>query len=202
MTDVIDHDGLYLVTESQAGHFTASQAIAVGMDRSTLRYHARPGGRYERVARGLYRLRYFPTSPHEHVVAAWLGLGESEGVVSHESALELYELSDVIPRVVHISLPRSRRGRRSRPGVQLHMLARPAVGAEIRRRGGVPVTSPERTLVDALGAGTQPDQVEIAVAQALERGLTTQRRILAAAAGRSSRVRALIERFLEESVTT
>ena len=70
MTDRIDHDGLYRVAESQAGHFTTEQALATGMDRSTLRHHARPGGRYERVRRGLYRLRYFPSIPHEHIVAA------------------------------------------------------------------------------------------------------------------------------------
>ena len=93
----IDHDALYRTAESQAGYFTTQQALAAGMDRSTLRHHARPGGRYERVRRGLYRLRHFPTSPHEHVVAAWLPLRAAEAVVSHESALRLYELSDVIP---------------------------------------------------------------------------------------------------------
>ncbi len=86
------------------------------MDRSTLRHHARRGGRYERVRQGLYRLRYFPTSGHEHVVAAWLPLREAGAVVSHESALELHELSDVIPAGVHLSLPRAQRGQRARPG--------------------------------------------------------------------------------------
>lgn len=70
---------------------------------STLRHHARPGGRYERVRRGLYRLRHFPTSPHEHVVAAWIPLRDAGAVVSHESALELYELSDVIPSATDLS---------------------------------------------------------------------------------------------------
>src|SRR5262249_50086377 len=91
MSDTIDHDGLYLVAESQAGYFTTQQALAAGMDRSTLRHHARPGGRYERVRRGLYRLRHFPSSAHEHVVAAWLPMRDTGGVVSHESALELYD---------------------------------------------------------------------------------------------------------------
>lgn len=96
MSDVIDHDGLYLLAESQAGYFTAQQALAAGMDRSTLRHHARPGGRYQRVRRDHYRLRHFPSSLHEHMVAAWLTLQNSPAIISHESALELYELSDVI----------------------------------------------------------------------------------------------------------
>ena len=83
------------------------------MDDSTLSYHARPGGRDERVRSGLYRLRNFPSSPHEEVVASWLPLRDDGAVVSHESALELYGLSDIIPRSGSIvTLPRSKRGHR------------------------------------------------------------------------------------------
>jgi predicted transcriptional regulator of viral defense system len=197
VSDRIDHDGLYRIAESQAGYFTAEQALEAGMDRSTLTHHARPGGRYERVRRGLYRLRHFPSSPHEHVVAAWLAL-PSTAVVSHESALELYELSDVIPNAVHITLPRAQRGQRARPGVRFHTLEHPPGPKEIRRIAGVLVTSPERTIVDSLEGGTQPEQIELAVRQALERGLTTPRRLRAAAAGRPSRVRTFIDRLLTE----
>ena len=197
MSDRIDHDALYRVAESQAGYFTAEQALGAGMDRSTLRHHARPGGRYERVRRGLYRLRHFPSSRHEHVVAAWLVL-PSEAVVSHDSALELYDLSDVIPNSVHITLPREKRGQRPRPGVRFHALEHPPGANEIRRVSGVLATSPERTIVDSLEAGTQLEQIELAVGQALERGLTTPRRLRAAAARRPARVRTFIDRLLTD----
>lgn len=198
MTDVVDHDGLYRLAESQAGYFTARQALAASMDRSTLRHHARPGGRYERARRGLYRLRHFPSSPHEQVVAAWLPLRDAGAVVSHESALELYELSDVIPSAIHLSLPRSKRGQRPRPGVRLHTLERPPRPAEVRKIAGVPATTPARSIVDGLEAGTQLEQIELAVRQALDRGLTTPRRLRAAASSRSARVREFIERALDE----
>lgn len=172
LSDRVDHDGLYRIAESQAGYFTAEQALNAGMDRSTLVHHARPGGRYERVRRGHYRLRHFPSSPHEHVVAAWLAL-PSPAVVSHASALELYELSDVIPNAVHITLPRAKRGQRPRPGVRFHTLEHPPGPNETRRVAGVLVTNPDRTIVDSLEAGTQLEQIELAVRQALERGLTT-----------------------------
>jgi predicted transcriptional regulator of viral defense system len=197
MSDRIDHDGLYRIAESQAGYFTTEQALDAGMDPSTLRHHARPGGRYERVRRGLYRLRHFPSSPHEHVVVAWLDL-PSPAVVSHESALELYDLSDVIPNAVHITLPRTKRGQRPRPGVRFHTLQDPPDQNEIRRLAGVPVTSPERSIVDSLEAGTQPEQIELAIRQALQRGLTTSRRLRAAAAGRPTRVRAFVDRLVAE----
>lgn len=198
MSDKIDHDGLYWIAESQAGYFTAEQALGAGMDRSTLSHHARPGGRYERVRRGLYRLRHFPSSRHEHVVAAWLAL-PSSAVVSHESALELYELSDVIPNAVHITLPRAKRGQRPRPGVRIHTPKHSPGPDEIRRVVGVPVTSPGRSIVDSLEAGTQPEQIGLAVRQALQRSLTTSRRLRSAAAGRPMRVRAFVDRLLAEA---
>ncbi|GAA1190331.1 type IV toxin-antitoxin system AbiEi family antitoxin domain-containing protein [Prauserella alba] len=191
MSDV-DHDQLYRIAESQAGYFTSSQARDAGMDLSTLSHHARPGGQYERVRRGLYRLRRFPSSPVEHVVAAWLPLRSAEAVVSHASALELYELSDVIPDVVHVSVPRAKRGQRSRAGVRIHTQGEPLALRDVRTVAGVAVTSPERAIIDSLHDGEQPEQVELAIRQALARGLTTRRR-LHQSAGRSKRVRELLD---------
>jgi len=74
------------------------------------------------------------------------------------------------------------------PAARVHTLNRPPTKAEIRNVEGLPVTSPERTIVDSLEAGVQPEQVEMAIGQALERGLTTPRRLTEAASGRSARV--------------
>ncbi|MEJ7787377.1 MAG: hypothetical protein WKF96_21445, partial [Solirubrobacteraceae bacterium] len=88
---------LYGLAADHSGYVTARAAVAADIPRSTVSHHARPGGRLVHVARGLYRLRDFPSSPHEHVVAGWLRTPPSaDAVVSHESALELDDLSDVI----------------------------------------------------------------------------------------------------------
>jgi predicted transcriptional regulator of viral defense system len=195
MSDNIQ-DRLYAFAEPQAGFFTAGQALAAGMDRSTLQYHARPGGRYQRVRRGLYRLRHFPTGRFDHVYAAWVPLREAGAVVSHESALDLYELSDLIPDLVDLSVPREKRGQRPRPGVRLHTTEHPLGPEEIREVMGLPVTKPERTIIDAFEAASQPDQLEMATRQALEQALTTPRRLRAAAAARSPRARAFVERAI------
>jgi predicted transcriptional regulator of viral defense system len=192
MSDV-DHDTLYRQAESQAGYFTAGQALEAGMDRSTLRHHARPGGRYLRIGRGLYRLRHFPSSPHEHVMAAWLLLRSSGAVVSHESALELHDLSDVIPAAVHLTVPRSERGTRRRAGVRLHTSEDPPTGKELSMVGGLPVTGVERSILDSFESGAQPEQIELAIHQALERGLTTSSRLRQSAARRPKRVRQFVE---------
>lgn len=199
MSDIIDHDGLYALAESQSGYFTTSQAVGAGMDPSTLRHHARPGGRYVRIRRGLYRLRHFPSGPDDELIAAWIPLRGAGAVVSHESALRLYDLSDVMPTAMHFSVPRAKRGQRPRPGVKLHSLESPPKKSEVRELGGMLVTTPERSIVDSLESGTQLEQVELAIDQAIDRGLSTPRRLRAAAADRSSRVRKFIEQALAEA---
>lgn len=127
-------------------------------------------------------------------MVAWLPLRDSGAVISHESALELHDLSDVIPDTVHITVPRSERGLRPREGVQIHTAHRPPTKKEIQSITGLPVTDPARSILDSLESGAQPEQIEMAIRQALDRGLTTQRRLRAAASTRSERARALIER--------
>jgi len=126
-------------------------------------------------------------------MAAWLPLREAGAVVSHESALEMLDLSDVIPSAVHLTLPRSERGQRRRDGVQLHFPSNNPAKKEIQQVQGLPVTSPERTFVDALKDGTQPEQIEMAISQSLERGTTTPRRLRAAATSSSERARRFVE---------
>jgi hypothetical protein len=44
---------------------------------------------------------------------------------------------------------------------------------------GVPVTGVERTLADLLRAGGWTEQIDLAIRQAIQRGLTTPRRLTA-----------------------
>jgi predicted transcriptional regulator of viral defense system len=193
------HDRIYSLAEPQAGYFTVAQAVGAGMDASTVRHHARPRGRFERAGHGLYRLRHFPTGRHDHVYAAWVPLAAAGAIVSHETALDLHELSDLIPDAVDLTFPRAKRGQRPRPGVHLHTATRAPDPGEVRLLNGLPVTSPERSIADAFEAGSQPDQLQLAVRQALARGLTTPRRLHAAAAARSARTRAFLDAAAEHA---
>lgn len=186
------------VAESQGGFVTSAQAEEAGFHRNALRHHAREGGRLERAGRGLYRLRFYPSSPFDHIAAAWMLAGSEIAVVSHESALELYDLSDVIPSKIHLTLPHRYRHRKAPVGVRFHFPREPLADGEVRHVRGLPITSVERTILYALEAGTQPEQIEMAVRQAVERVLTTPRRLRAAAAGRPSTVRTTIERLVSE----
>jgi predicted transcriptional regulator of viral defense system len=195
-----DHRRLFEVASGQGGYFTATQAAGCGFSRATLSYHARRG-RFLRVKRGLYRLADYPASPREEVLAAWLAVGRDEAVVSHETALDVLGLSDVVPERVHLTVPRSKRYRGASAGVAIHTTTRPLKPTDVVIRDGLPVTSPARSIVDAAEAGTAPEQAVEAARQAIERGLATPGQLRAAASDRGVRVRRLIERALDESRT-
>ena len=188
---------LFHVASGQAGYFTAEQARGCGCSRALLSYHAK-NGRFIRVRHGLYRLREYPSSPREHVLAAWLAVGQDVAIVSHESALDLLGLSDIIPDAVHLTVPRSRRSLPSVWGVKIHTTER-AIGPDERwEREGIAITSPARSILDAAEKGADPEQVELAVIQAVERGLMAAPELRRAATGRSRRVAELIERALQK----
>lgn len=191
-----DHQCLFAVASTQMGYFTAAQARECGFRRDLLTRHVQ-SGRYIRIRHGLYRLRDYPTSPHEDVMAAWLSLG-AEAVVSHESALDLFDLGTVIPTSIHLTVPRRRRYTSRPPGTTVHTTTRPLDPPERTEREGIAVTIPARAIVDVAAAHMGPEQVKMAVTQALDRALTTPDELEAEARGRTKRVRQLIDRALAQ----
>ncbi len=162
-------DALFDVASGQEGLFTTVQAADAGYSPQLLQKHLH-AGRIQRVRRGVYRLVHFPPGDHEDLAAVWLW-SDRAGVFSHETALFLHGLSDVLPSRVHITLPESSRSRRLRVprGVVLHHAD---VGKEERAWvGPVPVTTPHRTLADCIAVGVAPDLVEQAIEQAAARGV-------------------------------
>ena len=196
-----DHERLFQVASQQSGYFTTAQAEDCGISHSLLAYHAGDGGRFLRIRRGLYRLRHYPASPREDLLAAWLAAGARSAVISHESALELFDLSDVVPTAVHVTVPRSQRYRPTLPGVQVHTTTRELRPTDVVVRDGMRVTSPVRSILDAAEAGLSPEHVIAAVTQALDRGLTTRSRLENAAGERGSRVERPIAHAIARSPT-
>jgi len=192
---------LHRVAHAQEGYFTTRQAHEHGFSPQLLAHHVR-AGRYERVRRGMYRVRDHPGSGHEEVRAKWLAVGSERSVVSHESALELHGLSDVPPKVVHLLVARADRGLNPPRGTALHTTKSGLGHYEVVIRAGMLATAPARSIVDAAAAGLAPAQIELAVGRALERGLITRRALLASAERRGERVARLIQRAVREAGET
>ena len=130
-------------------------------------------------------------------MVAWLSAGRETSVISHESALAIHGISDIIPSSTHLTVPRNRRWYGGKANETIHTVVEPLKDTEVVVRDGIRLTAPARSIVDAAEWGTSPEHIESAVRDALRRGMTTRDRLLAAAADRSGEVRARIDRVLE-----
>src|SRR5215204_1734728 len=108
---------LFDVADQQAGYFTARQALEAGYDYPLQHYH-RERGHWTQVGHGLFRLNRYPEGENEDLVRLSLWSRDREGkpqaVVSHETALRLHGLSDLMPEKAHLSVPRGFRKRSPR----------------------------------------------------------------------------------------
>jgi predicted transcriptional regulator of viral defense system len=137
---------VYEIAEEQHGYFTTKQANDAGVDPRSVVMMARRGAA-ERVSRGVYRLRRFPESAYGQYMHAILWPHGVLGVISHESALTLYGMSDVNPSKVHITVPQAHRVRRQVP--QFLILHRADLSPhEIETVEGLRTTRPVRTIRD------------------------------------------------------
>lgn len=162
---------LYPLAEAQGGYFTAAQARQSGYTYSQQHFHVARGN-WLRVDRGIFRLCNFP--PHEQEDLIRLSLwsrtqrGSPQVVVSHETALVLHELSDVLPAKIHLTAPPGFR-KPTPPGCVLHRAALTAV--DVEERAGYRATTPLRTLLDVADSPLSQEHLDRAVTEALERGM-------------------------------
>jgi predicted transcriptional regulator of viral defense system len=185
-----DHDSLYQLAEQQAGYFTATQAREAGFSYSLLSYHVGTD-RFEWVRPRVYRIVQFPSSRHEDLYVAWLQAGP-HAVISHDSALALYSLSDLLPHRIHVTVPRT--ASRRRPELQLH--TKRLDPEDVTCYEGLPVTTVLRTLVDVTAAGLADEQVRQAIQEALRRGLVARESLLRLTASRRGRIKRLVDEAL------
>ncbi len=159
-------DLLFELATSQSGYFTTQQAVGLGFSEAVLTYHQKTG-KFLRAYRGVYRFAHYPGAEHEELVVPWLA-SDRNGVFSHETALALHQLSDVLPTRLHLTLPDQWRRRALPDGIERHYASIPP--DEVVWIGPVRVTSPARTLRDCAKAHTSPDILEQAFRQAVSRG--------------------------------
>lgn len=171
---------LYRIAESQSGYFTTKQAKAVGYTENNFPHYIRTGN-WIREHRGIYRLSRFPESENSQLVlwSLWSRNRAEipQAVYSHETALRIYDLSDIMPARLHITLPMAFRRSSDIPAVLvLHHadLSR----EDVQSMQSFQVTRPLRTLVDLVEAQTvSRDFIEQALEQGLRCGLITRRNI-------------------------
>jgi predicted transcriptional regulator of viral defense system len=171
---------LFEFAEQQQGFFTTKQAKAAGFAQNTHPYHVQVGN-WIREHRGIYRLALFATADRPDLVlwALWSRNRneEVEGVYSHQTALTLYDLSDLNPAKLHMSVPTDFRRNSDIPGILvLHYADLPE--NDIQTAQGFKFTRPLRTILDLIEAGTvERNFIRQALRQAVDRGLITRQQI-------------------------
>jgi hypothetical protein len=170
MYEALDH--LSDASRLRDGYLTRADARAAGASDpvfdALLSEH-----KIERIASDVFRLTHFARSDHEELVTLWLQT-DRQGVLSHDTALLLHELSDINPRRRHITVPPgwAPGDRKLDSNVVLHY----GHVAEDEKRwlGPVPYTAPLRTLRDCIASHLSPDLIDQAIADGLRRGMFTE----------------------------
>ena len=148
------------VTSEDAGRIGAPAGALVDMQRH---------GQLDRVGHGVYRFRAVPSGPLDELMQATLwprGLG----VISHESALDLWDLCDVNPAKIHVTVPKAARIRRAVPHLyEVHV--RDLVAADHTHHDGIPVVTPMRAILDGVERHLDARLLDQAIAGGRARGL-------------------------------
>ncbi len=161
----------------QKGYFTAKQAIDCGVISNNHHYYVKKG-EWIREIRGIYRMSVINMEPFDNYWFWYLWSRDRtdvpQGVFSHETALALYELSDINPRKIHMTVPKSfRKGTKIPKIIYLHkgIIAK----KDIKTIEGFKVTSPLKTVIDLMEENRiSPEFIEQAVKEAMKRGLITR----------------------------
>jgi very-short-patch-repair endonuclease len=124
----------------QLGYAKRCQLLELGAGRSWIRdqvtrYYLVP------VHAGVYGVGHAPRHAHCRAMAAVLACGEG-AALSHEAAAAMWDVAEW-PATLEVTAP----SRRTRPGLITHR-SRTLDSRSVRRRHGVRVTSPVRTVLD------------------------------------------------------
>ena len=118
---------------------------------------------------------------------------QPEGVYSHETALSFYNLSDLMPAKLHMTVPPDFRRNAPIPGVLVLHRGR-LHDDEIEPMQGFRVTRPLKAISDLIAAGNiSADHLRQAVRQALQRGLISHSKLEVA-----DRIPADVKKKIEE----
>lgn len=167
-----NRDQFHYYLKEQDGFFTIKQAEEVGYCRQSQSYHVAQGN-WEKIHKGIYRIPYYKESENASLIIASLWSVDRDsgkaGIISHESAISLHGVSDILPYKVHLTVPKLYGRRAIMSGVKLHRAD--LTDQDVEPYDSFSVTTPVRTLVDLIKAKSlSVDLFEQIIFQGLEKG--------------------------------
>jgi predicted transcriptional regulator of viral defense system len=164
---------LHEIAEDNYGFLTVDDARRANIRPQRLAEMARRGS-LRREGLGLYRLDPFPAHELDSYRKATLWPYGVEGVLSHETALDLYELSDVNPAKIHITVPKRYRLRRREAPLPYHFHHEDLDERDITRHEGLPIVTPAKAIRQCHEANLRRDLLRQALEDAKQKGLLTR----------------------------
>ncbi len=164
-TTLLDH------AQRQYGYLTPDDARELDIAPTQLRLMA-ARQTLEHLGHGLYRMPMVPATKLDAYMEAVLWTGR-RGVLSHETALDLYELCDVNPSAIHLTVPSGFRTRKAVPEIyRLHRFDLDP--AEVGWHEGIPIVTPERAILGGIEQALGWQLIDQAIETARARGLITK----------------------------
>jgi predicted transcriptional regulator of viral defense system len=148
-----DFDKLNRFINQYEGFFTSRHARLAGYSVQSQSYHVKRG-HWERHGWGIFRYKYYPQlDQRSDLIVATLWscdrLGVPQGVISHDSALQIHKLSTWSDHGIHMTVPENFR-RRSQCMYKVRLHYGELEDADIEDLDSFRVTKPLRTIVDLL----------------------------------------------------
>jgi predicted transcriptional regulator of viral defense system len=157
----------------QHGFITQEEARRLGFKRMTLVRMAERG-QLERRSHGVYRVPIVPEGPLDAYMEATLWPRGVDGVLSHETALALYELSDVNPDKIDITVPKRHRIRREIPD-EYRIHHEDLVAGDIASHEGIAIVTPAVAIRQCHAEHLGPALLSQAIDQGERNGRLTRR---------------------------
>jgi very-short-patch-repair endonuclease len=164
----------------QRGLVTRKQLLEIGLTPEAIDHWLR-SARLHRLYRGVYALGHAGVTEGARELGAVLACGTG-AVISHRSAAWLWRLLPAAKGDVEVTV--AGRDCRSRPGILVHRV-RDLERRDVRKLGGIPITSPARTIFD-VAAVVRRRELEQALAEAYARRLARRSDFVSLLARRSS----------------
>ncbi|MBU1226331.1 MAG: hypothetical protein KJ698_03825 [Actinobacteria bacterium] len=153
----------------QHGYVTTRDAVEVDVPPVELRKLAHRG-RLTNVMHGVYRVNAMPYTKNDELMRAVLWPGRERAVITHQTALLLWELADVSPTKIDIAVRGPHKPRR-RGGEKYRVRVLRIDPADVDYVDNIPVVIPEIAIVQAAEAGAPRRFIEQAIRTARKREL-------------------------------
>ncbi|MCL2489580.1 MAG: type IV toxin-antitoxin system AbiEi family antitoxin domain-containing protein [Propionibacteriaceae bacterium] len=181
-------DDLWEVAVDQYGYVTTADAARLGVPVVEVAKLASRGG-LTRVSQGVYRFPQWPVGANDHLMEAVLWTRDPTAVLSHDTALDVLDLCDINPTLLHVTVSGRKypiRRRETPSGLTIHYEQLnstqrgwweqiPTVTAQTAIEQGVAASVRPDLLNQAIDAAARRSMIDPAIANRLRMALTDKR---------------------------